>query len=106
MLSHLVHEMPGIVVVPWHFALDGAEEKVRKGSSHEAVVSFMKNQLPGETPISYIRDELDLPPRTVKHLQAALRDPEHSLTKTLAEQGVVYVTMGKGRGAQSFLLKR
>lgn len=105
-LAHLVQEMPDIVVVPWHFAVDGAGEKVRKGSSHEAVVSFMKNQLPGETPISQIRDELDLPTRTVKQLQAALRDPEHSLTKTLAEHGVVYVTTGHGRGAQSFLLKR
>jgi hypothetical protein len=105
-LAHLQEEMPGAVIVPWEFEMDGPSERVRRGSSHEALVALMSNRLPGETPMSFIRSELGLTPSAVKDLRAVLRNEAHDLTKTLAHLGVRYVTTGIGRGAKSYLLKR
>ncbi len=104
-LGHLQEEMPGVVVVPWQFELQGPKELVRRGSSHEAVLALMANQLPGETPISHIRDELQLTSSAVKDLQGVLRNDTHNLTKGLAQIGVRYVTRGIGRGSTSLLVK-
>jgi hypothetical protein len=104
-LGHLRDEMPGIGVVPWQFEMDGPAERVRRGSSHEALVALMANRLPGETPMSFIRAELGLTNSAVKDLRGVLRDDDHHLTKSLAQSGVRYLTTGKGRGARSFLLK-
>jgi hypothetical protein len=105
-LGHLQEEMPGVVVVPWVFEMDGPQQRVRRGSSHEAVLALMANRQPGETPISFIKSELGLTPSAVKDLCIVLRDERHNLTKSLAGLGIRYLTTGKGRGARSCLLKR
>ena len=40
-LAHLQEEMPGAVIVPWEFEMDGPSERVRRGSSHEALLALM-----------------------------------------------------------------
>lgn len=105
-LAHLKEEMPGVVVVPWDFAMDGPSERIRRGSSHEALIALMGNRLPGETPMSLIKSELGLSASATKELREVLRNDEHELTKTLAQLGVRYVTSGRGRGSRSFLLKQ
>ena len=53
--------MPGIHEVPWDFGLDGpAVPKVRRGSSHEALITYMSTRLPGETAMSNVKNELGL----------------------------------------------
>ena len=104
-LAHLRDEMPGVVVVPWAFKLVGPKESIRRGSSHEALVTFLENRLPGETSMSLIQKELSLSKRALKDLQATLGDADHPLTRALAELGVSYVP-GRGRGSRSYLLKR
>jgi hypothetical protein len=104
-LTHLKEEMPGAAVVPWEFEMDGPSERVRRGSSHEALVALMGNRLPGETPMSFIKSELGLTPSALKDLRKVLRDDDHHLTKSLAHLGVRYLTTGVGRGAKSYLLK-
>jgi hypothetical protein len=105
-LSHLRDEMPGAVVVPWDFEMDGPSERVRRGSSHAALLALMSNRLPGETPMSFIKSELGLTASAAKDLRGVLRDDDHDLTKSLANLGVHYLTTGKGRAARSYLLKR
>jgi hypothetical protein len=105
-LDHLQEEMPGAVVVPWEFEMDGPSERVRQGSSHAALLALMGNRLPGETPMSYIKSELGLTASAAKDLRGVLRDDDHDLTKSLANLGVRYMTTGKGRGARSYLLKQ
>jgi hypothetical protein len=104
-LGHLSEEMPGAVVIPWDFEMDGPSERVRRGSSHAALLALMSNRLPGETPMSFIKNELGLKPSAVKELRGVLRDDDHDLTRSLANLGVRYMTTGKGRGARSYLLK-
>jgi hypothetical protein len=104
-LGHLREEMPGAVVVPWDFEMDGPSERVRRGSSHEALLALMSNRLPGETPMSFIKSELGLTPSAAKELRGVLRDDDHDLTKSLAQLGIRYMTTGKGRGARSYLVK-
>jgi hypothetical protein len=105
-LAHLNEEMPGAVVVPWDFEMDGPSERVRRGSSHAALLAMMGNRLPGETPMSLVKSELGLTPSAVKDLRRVLRDDCHDLTRSLAHLGVRYLTTGVGRGARSYLLKR
>ncbi|NSL72448.1 hypothetical protein C6Y62_11575 [Hyphomicrobium sulfonivorans] len=105
-LEHLEEEMPGAVTVSWNFEMDGPCERVRRGSSHEALLAFMGNRQPGETPMSLIRSELELSQSAEKDLRCVLRDDDHDLTKALAHRGVRYVTTGRGRGSRSYLLKR
>lgn len=105
-LSHLEEEMPEVGIAPWEFEMDGPSERVRRGSSHEALLALMANRQPGETPMSLIKCELGLTDSATKDLRGVLRDDSHDLTKSLAHIGVRYVTTGKGRGARSYLLKR
>lgn len=104
-LCHLQEEMPDVSVVSWDFEMDGPQERVRRGSSHEALVALMANRLPGETPMSLVRSELGLSPSAVKDLQGVLRNDDHHLTKSLAHLGIRYMTTGKGRGSRAYLLK-
>jgi len=103
--SHLEEEMPGISVVPWQFELDGPSERIRRGSSHAALLTLMANRLPGETSMSFVRSELGLTTEGTKKLKRVLRDEEHELTKSLAAQGIRYIAEGRGRSAKSYLLK-
>ena len=91
-LQDISSDMPGLNVVDWQFELDGPKvRRPRKGTSHEALISFMGNRLPG--------------PDGMRALRTVLRDKEHATTKALQQVGVEYVTRGQGRGAKSFLVK-
>lgn len=103
-LENLRDEMPGLKVVGWDFELDGPEVKLRRGSSHPALIALMRTQDKGEIPMSFIREELGLSQDAMNKLQKTLNDPDHSLTKSLREIGVSYVSLGRGK--RSFFLKR
>lgn len=99
-------DMPGIHEVLWTFELDGPTvPKVRKGSSHEALITYMTTRLPGETEMSIIRIELDLTKTTLKRLKEVLGKTDHPTTTALRDMGVLYVVRGKGRGARAYLIK-
>jgi hypothetical protein len=104
-LSHLREEMPGVVVLPWDFQPDGAKQSVRRSSSHERLVTFMKIRLPGETSMGLIQKELNITADGKKKLQRVLQDRNHTLAKALTAIGVAY-QQGRGRGSASYLLKR
>jgi len=62
-------DMPGLKVADWPFEMDGPKVKrPRKGSSHEALISFMEGRLPGRTPLSAIKRELSLSDSGLKKL--------------------------------------
>jgi hypothetical protein len=104
-LANLQDEMPGVVVTPWAFEMDGPAERVRRGSSHEALLSMMSNRLPGETSMSAVQSELGLSASAAKDLKAILRNPGHELVKSLATIGVHPRVAGTGRGTKSWLEK-
>jgi hypothetical protein len=106
MLQAIRREMPGIRESEWTIQLDGPRPKsVRKGTSGEALITFMRNAPPGEFRLSDIRQALDVSPKIVEKWQEALRDKTHPLTATLLQMGVVYDVRGAGRGAKSHLVK-
>jgi hypothetical protein len=99
-------DMPDLREVAWDFELDGEKvKKMRKGTSHEALLAYMGNRPSGETAMSSVKRELDLSPSKLKDLKAVLRDSAHHTTTELENIGVRYVVRGKGRGAKSFLIK-
>lgn len=98
-------EMPGIKIQKWSFSPDGEKVRVRKGSCHESLVSFMTSRMSGVTTMSTIQKELGLNSRTVKALKATLRESDHPLTAKLMEIGVSFVSSGHGRAARSYLSK-
>ncbi|ETR76982.1 hypothetical protein X566_04570 [Afipia sp. P52-10] len=105
-LGDITTDMPNLNVVDWPFELDGPKVRgLRSGSADEALVAFMRNKLPGETPFSKIQRELSLKAEGVKSLRERLRNPKSTLFQKLAEQGVKYVSLGAGRGAKSYLVK-
>ena len=60
-LQDILADMPNIHEVPWDFEMDGPKvRKARKGTSHEALITFMANRLPGETAMSHVQRELGL----------------------------------------------
>jgi hypothetical protein len=105
-LQDILVDMPGIHEVPWAFELDGSTvPNVRKGSSHEALITYMTTRLPGETAMSIIRVELDLSDSALKKLKEVLGKTDHPTTTALRDLGVRYLVRGKGRSARSFLIK-
>jgi hypothetical protein len=102
----ILADMPSLRVVPWAFELDGPKvRKVRKGSSHDALISYMTSRLPGETAMSNVQRELGLEPLKLKKLKAVLATPDHHTTTALRDIGVTYVVRGVKRGAKAFLIK-
>ena len=105
-LSNVMTDMPSIKTVEWEYEIDGpALRRVRKGSSHEAILVYMQNAPAGELPLARLREEFELGRDTYKALLRTLRDQTHPLSQSLTELGVTYHSIGKGRGAKSFLLK-
>jgi hypothetical protein len=105
-LQDILTDMPNIRVVPWDFQLDGPKvRKARTGTSHEALITFMANRLPGETPMPQIQRELGLDRLKLKKLKEALSKPDHPTTTSLRKIGVSYVGGGVGRGSKPFLMK-
>jgi len=104
-LASVLADMPGLKVADWSFEMDGAKVKrPRKGSNHEALVSFMTTRLPGTTPLSVLRRTLSLSDTGLKRLKEVLRDKDHATSQALSAIGVEYVS-NRGRGAKSFLVK-
>ena len=105
-LQDILADMPNIRVVSWDFELDGPKvRKARTGTSHEALIRFMANRLPGETAMPHIQRELGLDRSKLKKIREALGNPAHPMTTALLNMGVGYVVRGAGRGSQSFLIK-
>lgn len=105
-LKDIQTDMPGLKVAEWDFELDGPKvRKLRKGSSHEALLAYMLQRLPGSVPMSKIGRDLGIEPNTLKALRAELRAPESPIAEKLAAIGVGYTVEGKGRGAKSYLVK-
>jgi hypothetical protein len=105
-LRDILVDMPCIQQMPWAFELDGPiVPKVRKGSSHQALITYMTTRLPGETAMSAVRDALGLKDGALKKLMAVLGKAEHPMTTALREMGVRYVVPAKGRGAKAYLMK-
>jgi hypothetical protein len=76
--------------------LDGpAVPKVRKGSSHEALIILMSTRLPGETAMAIVKNELSLTDSALKKLKEVLRNPDHPTTRALRDIGVRYFVRGK-----------
>ncbi len=78
---------------------------VRKGSSHEALITYMTTRLPGETAMATVKAELSLTDNALKKLKEVLGRADHPTTTALRDIGVRYVVIGKGRGAKSYLIK-
>ena len=105
-LQDILVDMPGIYEVPWAFELDGPSvPTVRKGSSHEALITYMTTRLRGETAMSIIKDALGLSDTTLKKLKVVLGRVDHPTTTALRDMGVRYFVRGKGRGAKAYLIK-
>jgi hypothetical protein len=98
--------LPAIQEVPWAFELDGPTvPTVRKGSSHEALITYMTTRLPGETALSAVKSELGLTDNTLRKLREVLGKADHPTTTALREIGVRYVVRDRGRAAKSYLVK-
>ena len=105
-LRDILVDMPCIRQVPWTFELDGyVVPKVRKGSSHEALITYMTTRLAGEMAMSDVKEGLGLKDSALKKLKAVLRKTDHPTTTALLDMGVRYVVLGKGRGAKAYLIK-
>jgi hypothetical protein len=106
-LEGIRKEMPGIVVTPWDFNIDGPRATIRKGSSHEALVTFMENAPEfGEWPMTWIERELSLSKEGAKSLRAVLADTSSNLSQRLTALGVKYETQGYGKSFRANLVKR
>jgi hypothetical protein len=99
-------DMPCIQEVPWAFEPDGPTvPTVRKGSSHEALITYMATRLPGETAMSAVKDALGLTDNVLRKLKGVLGKADHPTTTALRDIGVRYFVRGKGRGAKALLIK-
>jgi hypothetical protein len=101
-------EMPGIVVSDdWDFSLDGPRATIRKGSSHEGLITLMENAPAyGEWPLTWVERELSLSKKGAEKLRAVLADPSSNLSQRLAALGVKYETQGSTRSFRANLVKR
>lgn len=105
-LASILADMPGLKVADWPFEMDGPKVKrPRKGSAHEALLSYMSSRLPGSTPLTAIKRELSLTDTGLKRLKEVLGNKQHPTTKALNVISVEYAVTGRGRGAKSFLVK-
>lgn len=108
-LEAIKDEMPDISISDWDIDLKDETKldyKIRKGSSHEALITLMKNRDIGETNINLVTKELNLTQHSAKKLKRTLSDSEHTLSKTLAYLGCHYISIGNGKSTKGVILKR
>ncbi|WP_375857295.1 hypothetical protein [Bradyrhizobium tunisiense] len=104
-LQDILADLPGLKVADWGFSMDGPKvRKLRKGSSHEAVVAYMDQRLPGTVSMSKLASDLSLDGKREK-VREQLSKPSSPLSAALRAIGVEYRVEGRGRGAKSFLVK-
>jgi hypothetical protein len=65
----------------------------------------MTTQLPGETAMATVKNELGLKDGALKKLKEVLGRADHPTTTALRDMGIRYVVVGRGRGAKSYLIK-
>ena len=104
-LDLVKQEMPGIKVKDWDFSFDGPAAKIRRGSHHAALLTYMKNREPGVYPMKEMEGELGIDSRQMGRVKAVLRQPDHPLTLALGDIGVTYEGGGRGRRAGARLRK-
>ena len=106
LLKGLMEEMPGLKICDWDFDADGGEKRPLKRTKYaDALRSFMKTRLPGETAATTIREELGIPQRTWKRMVGALKNETSDFYRECAEIGVTLKQTGRGRGSRTFLVK-
>ena len=105
-LSRVTSEMPGIQAMQWEFDLDGMSRAVPKAHYATPVTRYMENHPSGEVDLRTLCTELPLRKNARKDMQKDLKDPDNPFTKSLADAGITYHSVGRGRAARSFLLKR
>ncbi|MGC0325013.1 hypothetical protein ABIG06_005642 [Bradyrhizobium sp. USDA 326] len=106
-LQDIVTDLPGIRVADWNFSMDGPKvRKPRKGSSHEALIAYMEQRLPGAVSISKLASDLSLDASKREKIREQLSKPTSRLSEALRAIGVEYRVEGKGRGAKSYLDRR
>ena len=103
-LGSVQEEMPGLVVKPWAFELDGPQQRIRKGTSQAAFLTLIQNKPPGEYKMFDLKKELSLNESAYADLMKVLRDDTHPLPKALAEFNAYFVSAG--RGSRSRIWKR
>lgn len=106
-LQDILTDLPGLKLADWDFSMDGPKvRKPRKGSSHEALIAYMEQRLPGAVSMSKIASDLKLEPKKREKVREKLSKPSSGLSEALRALGVAYRVDGKGRGARSFLVKQ
>lgn len=105
-LQDIVTDLPGLRVADWDFSMDGPKvRKPRKGSSHEALIAYMDQRLPGAVSMSRLASDLNLDKGKREKVREQLSKPTSGLSVALRAIGVEYRVEGKGRGARSSLVK-
>lgn len=105
-LQDILTDLPGLNVADWNFMMDGPRvRKPRKGSSHEALIAYMEQRLPGAVSISKVMSDLSLDANKRKKIREHLSKPTSGLSEALKAIGVKYRVEGKGRGSKSYLDK-
>jgi hypothetical protein len=104
-IDDLFREMPGLKRTDWDFDIDEGRVKIRRGSSHEALLKFMENAGPGDYSTHVLGKALDIGGEALKKLKSAIRNPEHPLRAALADLGIAVQYNGIGRGSRTVLIK-
>lgn len=105
-LQDIVTDLPGLKLADWDFSMDGPKvRKPRKGSSHEALIAYMDQRLPGAVSMSKLASDLSLDKGKREKVREQLSKPTSGLSVALRAIGVEYRVEGKGRGARSSLVK-
>ena len=90
-LSSVQEKMPGLVVKPWTFELDGPQQRIRKGTFQAAFLALMQSKPSGEHKMLDMKKELDMNTSAYEALMKVLRDETHHLPKALAEFETYFV---------------
>jgi hypothetical protein len=103
-LEGIQTEMPGIHVTEWEFS--GHRRKIRRGDREKALLAYAEKMLKGRRErLTYVRNILDIGPKTMEKMRSKLRDISSSLCRDLAALGVRYLVEGKGQAQRAYLVK-
>lgn len=98
--------MPSLKQVAWEFEPDGPKVYApRNNSVAQSVIELMRTREPGETPLSYVRQQLSLTQRQFGRLKEDLAKAASNVATALHELGVLYKVEGRGRATKGFLVK-
>jgi hypothetical protein len=99
-------EMPLVNEFEWNFEWTETSSSSQRTNYKEGMLRLLMNTKNGNYPFRWFQERLAISKRHWNRLVKDIKEGKSLFAQKLSQEGVQYVTLGKGRGSMSYLAKQ